>query len=211
MATTITRRPLPALVALLALLALTALVWWRVIDRDNGSGSKAGPKPVAPTCVTAPAAAPGTAALGTPGSVTVRVLNSTSRPGIAAKARTQLLAAGFKIPDPAGNDAPSVSIKNTAQIRYGTAGAGGARLLLLYFPGATLVHVEKSTSAVVTVSLGDAYTGVATSQQVRAALASSGGTSRSTASPQSPPPSPQSPTPAATGSRGTAGSAGRAC
>lgn len=169
MANTITRRPLPALVSLIALLALTALVWWRVIDRDNGTGAKTVHRSTAAPCTTAPAAAP-TRTLGPAPTVTVRVLNSTSRAGIAGKARSDLLAAGFKIPDPAGNDKASVTITGPAQIRYGSAGADGARLLSYYFPGAKLTLVKSTHSATVTVSLGDTYTKVASAAQVRAAM-----------------------------------------
>lgn len=171
MANTITRRPLPALVSLIALLALTALVWWRVIDRDTDSATTAAPKTTAAPCTTTPSAAAPTKTLGAPGTVTVRVLNSTSRRGIAAKARTDLLAGGFKVPDPAGNDKRSGAITSTAQIRYGKAGTDGARLLRYYLPGAKLTLVKTTRSATVTVSLGDAYTKVASEQQVRAAMA----------------------------------------
>src|SRR3982750_2962517 len=37
MASTLLRRPLPALIALFALLLLTALVWWRVLHRADES------------------------------------------------------------------------------------------------------------------------------------------------------------------------------
>src|SRR5690606_2284825 len=117
--TTPTRRhPLPALIFLLALCLLTALVWWRVINRD-------GPESTAAQRCPSTAATGASGLLPNPASVTVLVLNSTDRSGIAAGARTALLAAGFRIPDPARNDAQEFGgtgnpVPETAEIRYGS-------------------------------------------------------------------------------------------
>jgi len=167
MATTITRRPLPALVSLLALLALTGIVWWRVANRDDAGHTSTKPTH-SPTCRTSQA--PQRVAAVAPKAVTVRVLNSTDRGGIAGKARTKLLSYGFHIPTAAANDSATVSIKQSAQIRYGTAGTAGARLLQHYFPGSVLSKID-SSSATVTVSLGDGYQGVASAARVKAELA----------------------------------------
>jgi hypothetical protein len=157
------RRPLPALVSLLALLLLTALVWWRVLNRGDGSDkASACPKPSAST--SAPPTVPG------PASVTVTVLNATTRNGIAAKARQALLADGFKVPALAANDPSKVKIPGPAQIRFGPAGKDGAKLLSYYFPGAALVP-NTGASATVAVSLGQKYIAVATAAQVKAAMA----------------------------------------
>ena len=165
MAGTITRRPLPAAVMLVALLALTGIVWWRVLHRDTG-------KPVAasvrPTCAPTPTAA-ATRTIAPPSTVTVAVLNSTQRSGIGAKARATLIQDGFKVPTKAGNDT-SGTIATTAQIRYGPADADAATLLSYYFPGSTLVRTRTS-SDVVTVSLGEKYTVVATPAAVGTAMA----------------------------------------
>jgi len=170
MTSTMTRRPLPALVALVALLILTAIVWWRVVNRDDssGSGTKATPSPT-PTCTSGGATSPGAPVTTKPSEVTVQVLNSTSRSGIAAKARQALLKAGFRSPHIATNDSPSVSIRQSAQIRFGPSGKRGAQLLQYYFPGSVLKQVS-STTATVVVSLGDAYQSVASSATVQAAL-----------------------------------------
>jgi hypothetical protein len=165
MPSTLARRPLPALVALLALLLLTALVWWRVLHR-GASGSAAA------TCPTQTTTAP-VATLPAPSSITLRVLNSTDRTGIAGHARTTLVADGFRIPGPAANDNPRAKIKGTAEIRYGTRGKSAAALVRYYFPGAKLVHTP-GKSAVVVVSLGQRYRSVATQQHVQAALRADG-------------------------------------
>src|SRR3954454_18344971 len=86
----LTRRPLPALVALIALLLFTGLVWWRGMHRGD---SKPPACPTPTTSSSSPAAA-----LPAPAEVTVQLLNSTTRAGIAAKARTTLVAAGFNSP-----------------------------------------------------------------------------------------------------------------
>ncbi len=169
MANTIKRRPLPALVSLIALLALTGIVWWRVINRDTPSDAQPSKQAQPHSCTSSPVAPP-TKTLSAPATVTVRVLNSTDRRGIASKARASLLAAGFKVPDDAGNDR-SVSITATAQIRYGKSGADAARLVHFYFPGAQLSLRKKTTTATVTVTLGNAYKSVASARAVREAMA----------------------------------------
>lgn len=166
MPSTLARRPLPALVALLALLLLTALVWWRVLHRGT-------PGSAAATCPTQTTSAPARATLPPPSAITLKVLNSTNRNGIAARARSTLVADGFRVPGPAANDNPKTKIKGTAEIRYGTSGKKAAALVRYYFPGAKLVHTA-SKSAVVVVSLGQRYRSVATQQHVQAALRGDG-------------------------------------
>jgi hypothetical protein len=159
LATTPTRRPLPALIALVALLLLTALVWWRVLHRGGGTHHTARPCPTQVAQTTLPA----------PGQITLKVLNATKRNGIAARARTTLVGDGFNVPAPAANDKPKKHIRGVAEIRYGPSGKQAATLLHYYFPGARLVPTS-TRSAVVTVSLGDRYRSVATSSAVTAAL-----------------------------------------
>lgn len=163
MPSTVTRRPLPALISLAALLLLTGLVWWRVLHRD--SGNTATPTP----CPSSSSAA--TVTLPAPSDVTVVVLNSTSRSGIAARARTLLSQDGFNVPALAKNDvaAKRNKIRTTAEIRFGPAGRSAATLLRYYFPGATMV-AEKFTSRTVIVSLGARYTSVADPAAVSRAM-----------------------------------------
>jgi hypothetical protein len=157
------RRPLPAVIALAALLLLTAIVWWRVLNRDSGSSASSS----CPTEVTT------TASLPAPDLVTVQVLNSTDRQGIADKARATLVNDGFNSPDPAANDKPKVKIRGVAEIRYDKKGKAGAKLLRYYFPKAKLVHIKSKTGTVI-VSLGDRYQGVASPSTVNAALQDKG-------------------------------------
>jgi hypothetical protein len=161
MASTTKRRPLPALIALLALLLLAALVWWRVLNRSSGKTEQAKPCPTITPAVVLPA----------PTAVTLRVLNSTTRNGIAGKARTVLTEIGFDVPSAAGNDNRKLlnKIKTTAQIRYGPTQTQSARLLAYYLPGATLVPTTSKSSTIV-VSLGTKYRGVASATTVQADL-----------------------------------------
>ncbi|MDT4911732.1 MAG: hypothetical protein QOC66_860 [Pseudonocardiales bacterium] len=158
MASTLTRRPLPALIALLALLLLTSLVWWRVMNRDEGQ-STAAPCPTKTAAETLPA----------PARITVTVLNATKRNGIGARTRTALVTDGFNVPKAAANDSPKAKVPGVAEIRYGPTGKKGATLLRYYFPGARMVLTATKTSAVV-VSLGNKYVRMAAVSTVQAAL-----------------------------------------
>lgn len=170
---TATRRPLPALIALLALLILTALVWWRVLHRNGGAQNAAGPQPC-PTHSTSAPPAPSAQALPAPDAVTVRVLNSTDRAGIAGQAQAALVKAGFRSPQPAGNDLKHHDkIKGVAQIRFGAKAEQAATLVQYYFPGAHLVRTHRKRS-VVTISLGKKYRRVASPRQVRSAMRAAG-------------------------------------
>lgn len=171
---TVTRRPLPALVALLALLILTALVWWRVLHRSSGS-QNSGASPPCPSSSTSstPSSTP-SPSLPAPDSVTVVVLNSTNRSGIAGQAQASLLKDGFRSPRPAGNDDKHHNkIKGVAQIRFGAKAKPAATLVQYYLPGARLVQTHSKRS-VVTISLGKRYHHVASPRQVRAAMRNNG-------------------------------------
>lgn len=163
------RRPLPALVCLLALCLLAALVWWRVLNRHDGKAV------AAPTCTAS--SSPGKT-LPEPAAITVTVVNSTTRQGIAGAARAVLVKDGFRIPGKAANDGSAFGgtgspIAGVAEIRYGSAGAQGAQLLAYYFPGAKLVHTGSADAAVV-VSLGTAYQAVRKQADVEAQLQANG-------------------------------------
>lgn len=165
------RRPLPALVFLLALTLLAALVWWRVLARSSNDAA-AGPTCTPSTSAAQPKELPEQAA------ITVTVLNSTKRQGIATKAQLALVHDGFQAPASAANDSKaypgySGKITGVAEIRYGPDGSQGAQLLQYYFPGAKLVKTQAKDSTVL-VSLGTQYKNVAPQREVTAALKSDG-------------------------------------
>jgi hypothetical protein len=203
MPSTATRRPWPALVALLALLLLAALVWWRVINRnDSGSTPQAGgtttctPSPTPSSGSASPSGPSGSsstspaAQLPAPSSVTVKVLNSTNRRGLAGAAQAALIKDGFHSPQDAANDTKHKNkIKGVAEIRFGPKGRDGATLLKYYFPGAKLLHIH-AKRATVTVSLGKKFQHVASEKQVRAAMTADAVSASSTATASSSAPAP---------------------
>jgi hypothetical protein len=164
------RRPLPALVFIGALSLLTALVWFRVLHRNDETSSGA----AGPSCpATSPAATPTPTVLPIPRNVTVQVLNSTNRDGIAGRASRALARQGFKV-DKAQDDTTAYGghglIKGVAEIRYPVNGLASATLLTFYFPHATLSATD-SASPTIIVSLGAKFTKVVPNANVRKALA----------------------------------------
>jgi hypothetical protein len=176
-----TRRPLPALVFLVALTLLTALVWWRVLHRGNSQ-----PAAAKQTCTTQPSQS----LLPRPASVTVQVLNSTLRTGIAAAAQKALAKDGFKTPSAAVNDTGNPVIPGVAEVRYGSGELLAATLVAYYFPGAKLVALNAAPATDVVVSLGSTYKAVATPAAVQAAILAA----HASQAPATPSPSP-SPSP----------------
>lgn len=169
MASTLVRRPLPALIALFALLLLTALVWWRVLHRSDQNASL-------PLCPSTAPSGPAAKTLPAPATVTVQVLNGTfklkkhARSGIAGKAATKLMKDGFKVPDAAADDTKN-KVRTVAEIRYGPKGKPAATLLDYFFDQKAKLVPVHSTTAVVTVSLGRRYTGLVSKTEVTKALA----------------------------------------
>lgn len=171
------RRPLPALALIGALCLLTAVVWFRVIHRSDGSSSHGSGCPTPSTASSGSASPTRTpqatlSVLPRPRTVSVLVLNSTARSGIAKSAKKALLRRHFKVVD-ATNDAKTYgghgTIPGVAEIRYGPKAVAAAAVVRLYFPGATL-RESGSSSQVVTVSLGRKYKTVATDSAVEKAM-----------------------------------------
>jgi hypothetical protein len=149
---------------LLALSVLTALVWWRVLHRSDSAHASSPPSCTAsatPTVSVLPAAA----------SVTVNVLNSTQKGGLAAQVSGFLAADGFKTGTPANDETARAPVTGIAEIRYGPAGAAAAKLVSYYVPGATLVP-DGRTDASVDLAVGAKYTAVLGPTDVAKALAS---------------------------------------
>lgn len=154
------RRPLPALVSLLALTLLTAIVWWRVLERPTPTGKAA---------VTCPVVSAHT--LPRPSTLTVTVLNSTARKGLAKSVSTTLQKIGFTV-DIVGNDTGHPQIAGVGEIRYGPDQKDGATVLQYYFPGATEVALGSTSAGKLIVSLGATFKTVATNLQVSGAMQS---------------------------------------
>jgi LytR cell envelope-related transcriptional attenuator len=170
MSTAVRRRPLPALIGLLALTLLTALVWWRVANRStNAVGS--------PSCP----ATPTQTVLPAPSAVSVSVLNSTPRTGIAKAAYLALKADGFAV-NIYGNDSGHPVQPGVAEIRFGPDQKAAATLLTYYFPGATLAPQAQSQPSLI-VSLGLKYTAVASSAAASDAMRKAGASVAPSSSP----------------------------
>jgi hypothetical protein len=162
------RRPLPALAFIGVLCLLTAVVWFRVIHRSNGSAATG-----SSSCPTAPASQHATpTVLPRPRTVSVLVLNSTERSGIASQTKKALIKRRFKVTG-AENDAAAYGghgvIKGVAEIRYGPQARAAATLVRYYFPHAAMQQTDAS-SRLVTVALGANFTKVASTAAVLAAL-----------------------------------------
>lgn len=164
MATSRTRRPLPALAFLLALSLLTALVWWRVIHRSDSSHASS-PQP---SCTTS--ATPTLTVVPAPASVTVNVLNSTQKTGLAGQVTGFLAADGFKTGTPTNDTSSRAPVAGVAEIRYGPTGAAAAKLVSFYVPNSVLVP-DARTDASVDLALGAKFTAVLSSSDVAKALA----------------------------------------
>jgi hypothetical protein len=161
------RRPLPALAFIGALSLLTAVVWFRVLHRTDTPTSSA-PTSACTTASTTPTPTLAPTVLPVPARVSVQVLNSTQRKGLAGTATKTLKKDGFKTilqQDDNATYGGHGLIKGVAEIRYGPAALASATLLKYYFPTATMT-VTKSTSATVLVSLGAKFKTVAKSTVV---------------------------------------------
>jgi hypothetical protein len=175
------RRPLPALVFIGALSLLTALVWFRVLHRTDDSG-----KAAASSCpnVSSSTPTPTPTVLPVASHVSVIVLNSTSRNGIAGATTKVLAKAGFatsKASDDSALYGGHGLIKGVAEIRYPTGQLAAATLLRYYFLGATL-KASDSSGTLVVVSLGSRFTHVNSPAGVKRALAAAHATQRSSIS-----------------------------
>jgi LytR cell envelope-related transcriptional attenuator len=129
-----------------------------------------------------------------PAEVTVTVLNSTDRAGLATAAAAELSKRGFVI-GAVGNDPAEAVTPEAAQVRHGPEGLMAARTVAAQIQGAALVD-DGRPGPEVEVSLGAAFTGMATPEEAAAKTA-----------PVAPSPAgcvPASPTPTETPSGATA-------
>ncbi len=106
-----------------------------------------------------------------PSTITVDVLNATDRQGLAKTTAKQLKDRGFIIDDIA-NDPKNGSVNVSAEVRHGKKGKSQATVVAAQVPGSTLV-LDKRTDKTVSLAIGEAYDGLATPEQVAAALAPS--------------------------------------
>lgn len=94
--------------------------------------------------------------------VTVTVLNSTSRTGLAGDTAEALAALGFTVADIGNDQGPPIS--GTAVVRHGPDGLLAARTVAAYVPDAQLVADEREGAAV-ELSLGEAFAGLRSAEE----------------------------------------------
>ena len=153
------RRPLPPLIFLLVL-ALAALgVWWNVLKQHDAETAAQ-----ARACATAAVAPPSL----DPKTVVLRVYNATDEAGRAQKVATALQQVGFKV-DEIANDPTDRKVTGVGEIRYGPRGRDTAAFVGVFVPGAGN-YLDTRATATVDVVLGPDFTGLATPEQVSAAL-----------------------------------------
>jgi hypothetical protein len=159
---------LPALAFIGVLCLLTAVVWFRVIHRTDSPGTTGSSS--CPTTASSQHATP--KVLPKPRTVSVLVLNSTQRSGIAGKTKKALTKLRFTVTG-AENDSAAYGghgvIKGVAEIRYGPRAIAAATLVHFYFPHSVMQQTDAS-SRLVTVSLGAKFTKLASAAAVRTAM-----------------------------------------
>lgn len=153
------RRPLPALVFLLALTLLTSLVWWRVLHRGGTE------KTTKADCSSASTQR----SLPRPSQISLSVLNSTTRNGLAKSVAASLTKSGFKVTGYA-NDAGHAAIAGVAEVRFSADQKDAATVVGYYLAGATMVPLT-TTDTTLIVSLGKQYSKLSTADTVQAAMA----------------------------------------
>jgi hypothetical protein len=154
------RRPIPALVFLLVLALGALFVWWNVISDEHARDEAQ-----AAACSSASAAP---ASLD-PASVTLRVLNATDVPGRASEVAETLTSRGFVV-DEVANDASGAEVTGVGELRFGPRGRGAAGYVALFLPGAT-DRPDTRADARIDLVIGPDFKGLATQEQVAAALA----------------------------------------
>lgn len=151
---------MPALAFLVALCVLTAIVWWRVLHRDQGdSGSNSGTLTAAtPAQSCNPKGSP-KFVLPLPSTVSVKVLNGSTRDGLASSVLSDLKSRGFKTTtaDTVKDSGQLTALsKEVAEVRYGSSGRLAAEQVAYYVPGSKMVKISRSDSSVDLV-LGKSY------------------------------------------------------
>ncbi|OIV36613.1 hypothetical protein BIV57_15255 [Mangrovactinospora gilvigrisea] len=165
--------------AVAAAVAVGAAAWGGVQLFDaygGGKKAKASAGSDAATCASSSASASASArtaaaaSLPAAKSVTVNVLNATTRTGLAKDTADALKKRGFRI-GKVGNapDALNGKVKGTAELLAGAKGAAAAKLVGAEAAGAQ-PKADSRTDTSVDLVLGDTWKGLATPQQVAAAL-----------------------------------------
>ncbi|HCE60966.1 LytR C-terminal domain-containing protein [Janibacter terrae] len=148
------RRRRAVVTILLVLLLIFYAAWYALsyIRADTVSRQQAAPVTRSVTCTTSPK------------QVEVNVYNATNRDGLAARVASDLKARGFTVKTVA-NDPKKRKVTGRGQLRYGSAGAKGAKLVALH-----VGHFEKLADSrartTVDVVLGPDFTRLASESRI---------------------------------------------
>lgn len=140
------RRRRSAITLIVVLLILFGAFWYAY---SYYKGSDSAPAVAAPTT---------SCAAGKPVKVTVNVYNATDRNGLAASTAATIRKRGFTVKSVA-NDPLNKTVKATAEVRYGPAGAAQAKGVGALVTKPVMVD-DKRKNATVDLVLGNAFTGL---------------------------------------------------
>ncbi len=136
-----------ALITLLIVALMLFFAFWYAYSYYQASDER---RAIArPTCTQA-------AAPLVPADVTVNVYNATDRAGLAAQSATDVRKRGFRVSTVA-NDPLQRKVAIAAEVRFGTSGAPGSKLVLRLVKGSKAVKDSRTDSSVDLV-LGEKYT-----------------------------------------------------
>ncbi|BBH64201.1 hypothetical protein ACTI_08860 [Actinoplanes sp. OR16] len=103
-----------------------------------------------------------------PAEVTVKVLNGTSRAGLAESVSNEFKNRRFTVKEPAKSKS---KFKQVAEIKYGPATVGKAQLLRAYFLAQSkMTYDAKRKGDVIDVVIGDQFQQLATTTEVNQSL-----------------------------------------
>ncbi|MBB2942374.1 hypothetical protein FB565_002087 [Actinoplanes lutulentus] len=103
-----------------------------------------------------------------PAEVTVKVLNGTTRAGLAESVSNEFKNRRFTVKDPAKSKS---KFKGVAEIKYGPEAVGRAQLLRAYFLAQSkMTYDAKRKGAVIDVVVGDQFQQLATTTEVNQSL-----------------------------------------
>ncbi|RBY97872.1 LytR family transcriptional regulator [Blastococcus sp. TF02-8] len=153
------RRPLPPLIFLVVLAVAAAAVWVMVMRQDSAREAEE-----AAACASAEEAPPSL----DPGTVSVRIFNATDQPGLAQSVSDALEQRGFTVGEVA-NDSSDREVQGVGEVRFGSRGRDQARFLSAFLPGIGR-HQDTRATAEVDVVLGPDFTGLASDEDVAAAI-----------------------------------------
>jgi hypothetical protein len=173
------RSATPVVLAVLVALAIGAVGGWYWAGRDTSNNASPGPSSSCssatgtatgratgrPTGTASPktTASPKAVVLPNPRQIRVNVYNATKRSGLARATSVELASRAFAI-GAVANDPLKKTVAATAEIRYGPAGANGAKVVAAQVPNPVLV-VDARRDTSVDLVIGEGFSALNTPAQ----------------------------------------------